>query len=96
MVLTYAVPAPAVKNTSWMRRFFKDSIHLDKSSFSLTAGLRAAAFVIAPIILAYVIQQPALFLAAIGAIVLTSTAKMLPSCCKQNVMFVVFASNNIV
>jgi hypothetical protein len=79
MILMYAVPAPAVKNTSWMRRFFKDSIHLDKSSFSLTAGLRAAAFVIAPIILAFVIQQPALFLAAIGAIVLTSTAKMLPT-----------------
>jgi hypothetical protein len=78
-VLMYAVPAHAVKNTSGMSRFFKDIIHLDKSSFSLTAGLRAAAFVIAPIILAFVIQQPALFLAAIGAIVLTSTAKMLPT-----------------
>src|ERR1051326_4891658 len=62
-----------------MSRFFKDIIHLDKSSFSLTAGLRAAAFIIAPIILAFVIQQPALFLAAIGAIVLTATAKMLPT-----------------
>jgi len=79
MVQTYAVPTHAVKNTSGMSRFFKDIIHLDKSSFSLTAGLRAAAFVIAPIILAFVIQQPALFLAAIGAIVLTSTAKMLPT-----------------
>jgi hypothetical protein len=75
----YAVPTHAVKNTSWMSRFFKDIRHLDKSSFSLTAGLRAAAFVIAPIILAFVIQQPALFLAAIGAIVLTATAKMLPT-----------------
>jgi hypothetical protein len=73
------VPTRAVKNTSWISRFFKDIIHLDKSSFSLTAGLRAAAFIIAPIILAFVIQQPALFLAAIGAIVLTATAKMLPT-----------------
>ena len=73
------MPTHAVKNTSWMSRFFKDIIHLDKSSFSLTAGLRAAAFIIAPIILAFVIQQPALFLAAIGAIVLTATAKMLPT-----------------
>ena len=79
MVLVYAVPTRAVKNTSWISRFFKDIIHLDKSSFSLTAGLRAAAFIIAPIILAFVIQQPALFLAAIGAIVLTATAKMLPT-----------------
>jgi|SRR5689334_19234529 hypothetical protein len=79
MVLVYAVPTHAVKNTSWMSRFFKDIRHVDKSSFSLTAGLRAAAFVIAPIILAFVIQQPALFLAAIGAIVLTATAKMLPT-----------------
>ena len=75
----YAVPTHAAKNTSWMSRFFKDIIHLDKSSFSLTAGLRAAAFVIAPIILGFVIQQPALFLVAIGAIVLTVTAKMLPT-----------------
>jgi hypothetical protein len=36
--------------------------------------VKAAAFIIAPIILAFVIQQPALFLAAIGAIVLTTTA----------------------
>ena len=79
MVLVYAVPTRAVKNTSWIRGFFKDIIHLDKASFSLTAGLRAAAFIIAPIILAFVIQQPALFLAAIGAIVLTATAKMLPT-----------------
>jgi len=79
MVLVYAVPTRAVKNTSWISRFFKDIIHLDKSSFSLTAGLRAAAFIIAPIILAFVIQQPVLFLAAIGAIVLTATAKMLPT-----------------
>ena len=79
MVLVYAVPTRAVKNTPWISRFFKDIIHLDKSSFSLTAGLRAAAFIIAPIILAFVIQQPALFLAAIGAIVLTATAKMLPT-----------------
>ena len=79
MVLVYAVPTRAVKNTSWISRFFKDIIHLDKASFSLTAGLRAAAFIIAPIILAFVIQQPGLFLAAIGAIVLTATAKMLPT-----------------
>ena len=73
------MPTHAAKNTSWINRFFKDIIHLDKSSFSLAAGLRAAVFIIAPIILAFVIQQPALFLAAIGAIVLTATAKMLPT-----------------
>lgn len=73
------MPTHAVKNTSSISRFFKDIIYLDKSSFSLTAGLRAAAFIIAPIILAFVTRQPALFLAAIGAIVLTATAKMLPT-----------------
>jgi hypothetical protein len=79
MVVVYAVPTHAVKNSSWMSRFFKDIIHLEKSSFSLTAGLRAAAFIIAPIILAFVTRQPALFLTAIGAIVITATAKILPT-----------------
>ena len=42
MVMVYAVPIHAVKITSWMSRFFKDIIHLNKSSFSLTAGLKSS------------------------------------------------------
>jgi hypothetical protein len=74
----YAVPTHAVKNTSWVSRFFKDIRHIQKSSISLTVGLRAAAFVIAPIIIGFVIQQPALSLVAIGATFLTFTEKLLP------------------
>jgi Fusaric acid resistance protein-like len=73
------VPTHAVKNTSWVSRFFKDIRHIQKSSFSLTVGLRAAAFVIAPIIIGFVIQQPALSLVALGAALLTSTEKLLPT-----------------
>jgi Fusaric acid resistance protein-like len=52
---------------------------IQKSSFSLTIGLRAAAFVIAPIIIGFVIQQPALSLVALGAIFLTNIEKLLPN-----------------
>ena len=75
----YAVPTHTAKNTSWVSRFFKDIRHIQKSSFSLTVGLRAAAFVIAPIIIGFVIQQPALSLVAIGATFLTFTEKLLPA-----------------
>ena len=52
---------------------------IQKSSFSLTIGLIAAAFVIAPIIIGFVIQQPALSLVALGAIFLTNIEKLLPN-----------------
>lgn len=75
-----AVPTHPVKNTSWVNRFFKDIRHIQKSSFSLTVGLRAAAFVIVPIIIGFVIQQPAAFsLVALGATFLTSTEKLIPT-----------------
>ncbi|MFZ0513044.1 MAG: hypothetical protein WAM14_15655, partial [Candidatus Nitrosopolaris sp.] len=60
---------------SWMSRFVKDIRRLDKSAFSLTTGFRAAAFAIAPIIVGFAIQQPALLLATLGAIFLTNTEK---------------------
>ena len=41
-----------------MNRFLKDIRSLDKSAFSLTTGLRAAAFVIAPLIVGFAIKQP--------------------------------------
>lgn len=60
-------------------RFSKDIRRLDKSAFSLTVGLRAAAFSIAPIILGFAIQQPALLFASLGAVFLTFTARFLPT-----------------
>ena len=61
------------------RQFFKDIRRLDKSAFSLTVGLRAAVFGIAPIILGFAIQQPALLFASLGALFLTFTARFLPT-----------------
>lgn len=43
---------------SWISRFLKDIRSLDKSAFSIAVGLRAAAFVIAPLIVGFAIQQP--------------------------------------
>jgi hypothetical protein len=65
---------------SWTRsrQFFNDITRLDKSKFSLTAGLTDAAFDIAPAILALAIQQPALFLATFGAIFFTFIEEQLP------------------
>ena len=62
-----------------MSRFLKDIRSLDKSAFSLTVGLRAAAFVIAPLIVGFAIQQPDLLLASLGANVLTNTERVLPT-----------------
>jgi hypothetical protein len=62
-----------------MSRFVKDIRRLDKSAFSLTTGFRAAAFAIAPIIVGFAIQQPALLLATLGAIFLTNTEMQLPT-----------------
>jgi fusaric acid resistance family protein len=64
---------------SWMNRFLKDIRSLDKSAFSLTVGLRAAAFVIAPLIVGFAIKQPDLLLASLGANVLTNTERVLPT-----------------
>ena len=60
-------------------RFFKDIRRLDKSAFNLAVGLRAAAFVIAPIIVGFAIQQPALLFASLGATVLTFTERFIPT-----------------
>src|SRR5438094_246136 len=60
-------------------RFFKDIRRLDKSAFDLAVGLRAAAFVIAPIIVGFAIQQPALLFASLGATVLTFTERFIPT-----------------
>ena len=60
-------------------QFFKDIRRLDKSAFNLTVGLRAAAFVIAPIILGFAIQQPALLFASLGAVFLTFTERFIPT-----------------
>ena len=76
----YVVPTHAVKNTSWLSRFFKDIRHIQKSSFSLTVGLRASS-------LYYRTNNHrfcnpttrALSLVAIGATVLTSIEKVLPT-----------------
>ena len=60
-------------------QFFKDIRRLDKSAFNLTVGLRAAAFVIAPIIVGFAIQQPALLFASLGATVMTFTERFIPT-----------------
>jgi hypothetical protein len=60
-------------------RFFKDIRRLDKSAFNLTVGLRAAAFVIAPIIVGFAIQQPALLFASLGTVFLTFTERFIPT-----------------
>lgn len=61
------------------RQFFKDIRRLNKSAFNLTVGLRAAAFVIAPIIVGFAIQQPALLFASLGALILTITERFIPT-----------------
>jgi hypothetical protein len=60
-------------------RFFKDIRHLDKSAFNLTVGLRAAAFVIVPIIVGFATQQPALLFASLGTVFLTFTERFIPT-----------------
>lgn len=60
-------------------QFFKDIRRLDKSAFTLPVGLRAAAFVIAPIIVGFAIQQPALLFASLGAVFLTFTERFIPT-----------------
>ncbi|MGC2572670.1 MAG: hypothetical protein WA364_14255, partial [Candidatus Nitrosopolaris sp.] len=77
--ITYTVPTIAVKITAWMDQFFKDIRRLDKSAFSLTTGFRAAAFVIAPLIVGFAIKQPDLLSASLGANVLTNTERVLPT-----------------
>ena len=76
--------------------FFKDIRRLDKTAFNLTVGLRAAAFVIAPIIVGFAIQQPALLFASLGAVFLTFTERFIPTipsrmlllvCCTEAVAF---------
>ena len=59
--------------------FFKDIGRLDRSAFNLTVGLRAAAFAIAPIIVGFAIQQPALLFTSLGAIFLTFTERFIPT-----------------
>ena len=60
-------------------QFFKDIRRLDKSAFNLPVGLRAAAFVIAPIIVGFAIQQPALLFSSLGAVFLTFTERFIPT-----------------
>jgi hypothetical protein len=64
-----------------MSRFVKDIRHIDKSAFSITRGFRAAAFVIAPIIVDFaLVHQPRLLvLATLGAMILTNTEMQLPA-----------------
>ena len=59
--------------------FFKDIGRLDRSAFNLTVGLRAAAFAIAPIIVGFTIQQPALLFASLGAVFLAFTERFIPT-----------------
>src|SRR5437879_8459028 len=76
---------------SWMNRSLKDIRSLDKSAFSLTVGLRAAAFVIAPLIVGFAIQQPDLLLATLGANVLTNTERVLPTIPSRILLVACFA-----
>jgi hypothetical protein len=66
---------------SRMSQFVKDIRRLDKSAFDLARGFRAAAFVIAPIIVDFAIfHQPRLLvLATLGAMILTNTEMQLPA-----------------
>jgi hypothetical protein len=77
-------------------RFFKDIRSLDKSAFNLTVGLRAAAFIITPIIVGFAILQPALLFASLGAVFLTFTERLIPTlpsrmlllvCCSEAAAF---------
>ena len=60
-------------------RFSEEIRRLDKSAFNFTVGLRAAAFVIAPIIVGFEIQQPVLLFASLGATFLTFTERFIPT-----------------
>ena len=77
-------------------RFFKDIRSLDKSAFNLVVGLRAAAFIITPIIVGFAIRQPALLFASFGAVFLTFTERFIPTlpsrmlllvCCEEAAAF---------
>ena len=76
---------------SWISRFLKDIRSLDKSAFSITVGLRAAAFVIAPIIVGFAIKQPNLLLVALGSIFLTNTERALPTIPSRILLVACFA-----
>jgi hypothetical protein len=76
---------------SWISRFLKDIRSLDKSAFSITVGLRAAAFVIVPIIVGFAIKQPNLLLVALGSIFLTNTERALPTIPSRILLVACFA-----
>ena len=77
-------------------RFSKEIRRLDKSAFNFTVGLRAAVFVIAPIIVGFEIHQPVLLFASLGTIFLTFTERFIPTiplrmllivCCTEAAVF---------
>ncbi|MGA2666095.1 MAG: FUSC family protein [Nitrososphaerales archaeon] len=55
------------------RRFFKGITRIDRAAFSLPTGVRAAAFVIAPMALGLGLHEPAFIFATLGALLLTNT-----------------------
>ena len=64
----------------WAAGSSKTSLRLDKTAFSLPTGVRAASFVIAPMVLVgLAAQQPALVFATLGALFLTNTRTALCS-----------------
>jgi hypothetical protein len=69
-------------------RFFKEIRRLDKSAFNLPVGLRAAAFVIAPIIVGFATQQPATLFVSLGAVFLTFTERFIPTISSRMLLLV--------
>jgi hypothetical protein len=73
-----------------------DSVHdftaglfrVDKSSFDIVTGLRAAAFAIVPAVIGLAIRQPELLLMSLGAIFLTNTEGRPPSVLPVEVLLV--------
>jgi hypothetical protein len=78
---------------SRMSRFVKDVRRLDKSAFSLRSGFRAAAFVIAPIIVDFaIVHRPRLLvLATLGAMILTNTEMQLSAIPSRLLLVACFA-----
>ena len=54
-------------------RSWDEILRLERLNFSLPAGLRAAAFVVAPLVLGFETGHPELLLATLGAMFLTNT-----------------------
>jgi hypothetical protein len=54
-------------------RIFEEAIRLDRSAFNFPTGLRAAVFIVTPVLLGVVLKNPGFIFACLGALFLTNT-----------------------